>query len=139
MISMSDWYRQRMPVSSRSTCVSVKRSALPSARSSRNIRASPGLSSTRRMCVRAPFIPSSFSIHWKHDDAEPEIFDRLHYPDELIQIDRLRDIAVGVQVITLQHVLFILRGRQHDDWNAFQRLLGLDLSQYLTAVFSREI
>jgi hypothetical protein len=42
------------------------------------------------------------------DDPKPKIFDGPHHPNELIQIHRLRDIAVGVQVVTLEDILFVL-------------------------------
>jgi hypothetical protein len=42
------------------------------------------------------------------DDPEPKIFDGSHHPNELIQIHRLRDIAVGVKVVTLQDILLVL-------------------------------
>ena len=49
-----------------------------------------------------------FPILRQHHDAEPEVLDRFHHCDKLLQIHRLGNVAVGVKAVRLQHVLFIL-------------------------------
>ena len=52
----------------------------------------------------------SISVHGRSygrefDDGQPKLFNRSHYPDELIETDRFGDVAVGVEVIRLENVL----------------------------------
>src|SRR5947207_1377965 len=101
---------------------------------SRIRRASPGLSSIRRtLCIY------SMAIGRQRHDGEPEDIDRAHHHDELLEVDRLGHIAVGVQVVGAQHVFFRLRGGEHHHGNALQRLVGLDVLQHLAAVLLRQV
>src|ERR1051325_1709818 len=100
---------------------------------SRMSRSSPGLSSIRRTwCI-------SISVRRERHHGQPENVDRLHHRDELLEVDRLRDVAVGVQVVALQHVLLRLGGGEHHHRNAAQMLIGLDLLQHFAAVLLRQV
>ena len=77
----------------------------------------------------------ALSILRQHHDPEPEVLDRFHYRDELVQIHRLGDVTIGVEVVALQHVLFVLRSRENDYRDVFQIVVGLDLSQHLSPIF----
>src|SRR5574338_890975 len=125
---------QSMPLASRSTWVTVNRAWSPSASSTRKSRASPALSSTSRIWVETSLMGLPLAVQWKDHDTEPEVFYRPHHFDEPIQIDRFGHIAIGVEIIASEHILFIFRCRQHDDRNPLQRLVGFDLSQNLPAV-----
>src|SRR6185295_18683320 len=54
-------------------------------------RASPGLSSMRRTLCGV-----LMAVGRQRDDGQPEHVDASHHDDELFQIDRLGDVAVGV-------------------------------------------
>src|SRR5688572_5865253 len=56
----------------------------------------------------------------KGDYCQPERVDRFHHHDELLEVHRLGDVAVGVQVVGAQHVFLRLRRRQNDDRDALQ-------------------
>ena len=86
----------------------------------------------------ASSLPADRSVLRQHHNSQPKIFDRFDDGHELLQINRLGHITIGVKVIALEHVLFILRGGQHDDRNAFQFLVSFDFSQDFTAVLLRK-
>src|SRR6266850_8461186 len=77
---------------------------------------------------------------WRESDhGQPEHVDRAHHHDELLEIHRLGDVAVGVQVVGLEHVLLGLRGGEHHDRDALQRVVRLDVLQNFAAVLLRQI
>src|SRR5438105_4972895 len=43
------------------------------------------------------------------DDADPEVFNRLHQFGELFPIHRLDQIAVGMLVVAFQHIFYSIR------------------------------
>jgi hypothetical protein len=100
-------------------------------------RASPGLSSIRR----TPWPGSSAfkSARGKGDHGEPEAVDRLHHDDELVEVDGLGDVAVGVQVVALQHVLFRLGGGEDHHRDLAQVVVALDLREHLAPVLLRQV
>jgi hypothetical protein len=49
---------------------------------------------------------------------KPEVFDGLDDRGELFEIDRLRYVAIGAEIIAVQDILVGLRGRENDDWDA---------------------
>lgn len=68
-------------------------------------------------------------------DPEAEVLDRFHDRHELVQIHRLGNVPIGVEVVALQHVVFVLRGRQNHHRDALQVIIGFDLGQHLTTIF----
>src|SRR5687767_12664775 len=71
-------------------------------------RASPALSSISRTLwveVLMACLYGSMPIRRKGHDGQPEHVDRFHHHHELLQVDRLGHVAVGVQVVSAHHVL----------------------------------
>src|SRR4051794_39206581 len=126
------------PLASRPAWSRRNRAAWASARASRTSRTSSGSSSIRRTVLGGSFI-SLLRAPGQLDDGEPEVLDRADHGDELIELDRLGDIAVGVQVVGAEDVLLGLRGRQDHDRDAAEGRLRLDLLQHLAAVLLREV
>src|ERR1051325_8691263 len=79
------------------------------------------------------------AIRWKRDHREPENVDRSHHHDELLEVDRLRHVTVGMQVVRAQDVLLRLGGGEHDHRDALQALVGLDLLQHFAPVLLRQV
>ena len=63
----------------------------------------------------------------------------LHHLHELLEIHRLGDVAVGVQVVGLEDVLLGLGGGQDHHRDAPQLGVGLDLRQHLAAVLAGQV
>jgi hypothetical protein len=59
--------------------------------------------------------------------------------DELLQVHRLRDVAVGVQVVAPQDILFRLRRGEDHDRDRAQLGVRLDLREHLAPVLLRQI
>src|ERR1700693_4026712 len=59
--------------------------------------------------------------------------------DELLEADRLDDVGVDAEPVAFDEVPLLPRGRQHDDGEVSQRLVGLDPAQYLQAVHPRHL
>ena len=57
--------------------------------------------------------------------------------DELLEVDRLGDVGVGVQLVAAQHVLLGLGGREHDDRDRRRSGSALIAAEHLAAVASR--
>src|SRR5258706_14108119 len=136
MMSNRSSSRRRSASLSRSTWVNSNRASAISARASRSRRASPGLSSTRRTLMSGFMEVSCLR---QLDDGEPEILDHLYDPDELLEIDRLGDVAVRVQVVGAQNVALGRRGREHDHRDLFEIVVSLDLLQHFAAVLFRQV
>src|SRR5688572_10053507 len=100
-------------------------SALPISKSSSSV------SSTARMTGLAP-------IGQRHH-GQPERVDRLHHHDELLEVHRRGDEAVGMQVVAAQHVLLGLRCGEHHHRDAPEAVVGLDLLQHLASVLARQV
>ncbi len=84
-------------------------------------------------------LPGVISSGWQLNDAEPEMLDRLHHFDELIQIDRLGDIAVHVEVVGGENVLLIVGTGHNHHRDASQVGVLLDLGEYLPAILARQV
>ncbi len=67
-------------------------------------------------------------------DLNEELVDLAHRAHELVEVHRLGDVGVGVQLVAAQDVLFGRRGGQHHDRDEAQIGVGLDLLQQLPAV-----
>ena len=61
------------------------------------------------------------------------------YVKELIEVDRLGHVAVGVQVVRPQHVFFGLRGGEHRHRDALQVVVVLHLGQHLPPVLAGQV
>src|SRR5207245_718379 len=83
--------------------------------------------------------PSLPLVWWQLDDGQPEVLDRLHHGKELVDIDRLVDVAIRVQVIGLDNVGLGVRRRQHYDRDPSQVGISLDLGKHLAAVLAGQI
>src|SRR5204862_7180044 len=99
-------------------------------------RASPALSSISRTGIDLPAISRAPR---QLDDAEPEVLDGAHDAHELIEIDRLGDVTVGVEVVARQDVLVGVGRGQHDHGNPAKVLIVLDLGKDLLAVEPWEV
>src|SRR6266850_1400010 len=75
----------------------------------------------------------------QRDHRQPERIDRLHHVNEFVEVDRLGDIAVGVQAVGLEHVLLGFRGSEHDYGDALQLRVALDLLEHFAPVLLRQV
>jgi hypothetical protein len=80
-----------------------------------------------------------FATSGELDDGQPKILDVIHHGDELLEIDGLGDVAVGVEVVGFQNVLFGFGGGQDYHGDGFEKRITLDLCEDLAAVFEGEI
>ena len=82
---------------------------------------------------RAPDGPSERRLSGRRQlgDVEEEVVDLAHDIGEVVEVDRLGDEDVGVQVVAARDVLVGARGRQHDDRDRAQRRVRLDLGEHL--------
>ena len=79
------------------------------------------------------------SARRKADDGQPEAVDGPDDLVELTEVDRFGDVAVGVQVVRSEDVVFC-RGRgEYDHRDASQRLVLFDLREHLPTILSRQI
>ena len=74
-----------------------------------------------------------------HRFFQPEVVDGADQRQELIEVDRLGDVAVGVEVVALDDVLLRRRAGQDHHRDAPQRGICLDLREYLVSGFPGEI
>ena len=70
---------------------------------------------------------------------KPEVFDGPDYRHKLLEVYRLRDIAVSVKIIGLRKVLFGVGCGQNHHRNAAQIRVVLYLFKNLTAAFTGQI
>src|SRR5712692_10871806 len=113
-----------------------KRVAVDSASASLMSLASPGLSSISK--TRTTGSITAGSIRQLHN-GQPEVLDGLDHGDELLDIQRLGDVSVGVEVIGAGDIGRCLGGGQDDDGNPPEILVALDLCQDVTAVLARQV
>src|SRR6266852_8459462 len=137
MMSTSVAATRSRPAASVSATARVKSTPFVSRSASLMSRASPGLSSTSSTRTGTPAIRTL--VGWQLDNGQPEVLDRLHHGEELVDIDRLVDVAIRVQVIRLDDVGLGVRRRQHHDRNPSQVGIFLDLGKHLAAVLAGQI
>ena len=65
---------------------------------------------------------------------DEELVDLADHLDEPLEVDRLGDVGVGVQVVAAQDVLLGLGRGEHHHRDAAQVVVGLDLGQHLPPV-----
>src|SRR4051812_2141517 len=105
-----------MPSSTVCRRLAMRASSSASLVSTRSAR----LSSTSRMsiglaCSRGVMLPSSLAALGRQlDVVDPELLQRAQHLDELLVVDRLGDVAVGMQVVRTVDVLLRLRGGEDD-------------------------
>ena len=68
------------------------------------------------------------------DLGQPEIVDALHQALERVELHRLAEVAVRLELVALDDVRLRLRGGQDDRRNRLQALVLLDVRQHLAAV-----
>src|SRR6185369_11855895 len=111
---------------------------LLSASRSRVTTKSSSSSSTRRMrtarCSR-----SDKAVWGKLDDLDPVTADVAHDGHESVETDWFCDEGVSAEVIGPVDVLFGFRRGEHDDRNAAEIGIGLDLAQRFASVFARHV
>src|SRR5690606_19602363 len=115
--------------------------------------ASPGLSSTRRMRVgtagggwqgdAAAASPrtrrGAFLLGGELDEGEPEVVDGADDAEELVEVHGLGDVAVRREVVGGGDVVLALRGRQDDDGDPLELVVGLEVGEDFAAVFPRHV
>src|SRR5262249_9166663 len=69
----------------------------------------------------------------------PEAADVADRLDEMLEDDRLDDVGVGAEAVGVDQGLVLPRGRQHDDRDRPQRVVGLDLTQHFEPVHFRHL
>ena len=84
-------------------------------------------------------LPLSRSGGRQFHDREPKILDLLDRSDELIHVNRLGHVAVGVAVVRLQLVSFGARTGHDHDGDALQVWILLDFLEYFSTVHSRQV
>src|SRR3981189_26968 len=82
-------------------------------------------SSTSR--TRSASVAAIAAVLWEFDEVEPVDGERLHRRGELLEADGLADERVHAEVVCADDVLLGLGGRQHDDRDAPQLGVALDL------------
>src|ERR1700722_757477 len=148
--------RRPEPRSRLSAQTHSKVNTLASRRSSVVSRAPPALSSIRRMrSTPAAAVSTLFNtgcdppidlergelriaVRQRHH-RQPEALDGAHDGDELLEIDRLGDVAIGVQLVALDDVVLGFRGGEHHHRNDAQPRIGFHLAQHLAAVLARQV
>src|SRR5215831_3621181 len=75
----------------------------------------------------------------KQHDAEPEIVDRSNDILQLLKIERLDDIAIRIELVTLDDIHVGARAGQDHDGNLGQIRRALDLGQHLAPVLARQV
>src|SRR3954447_9865741 len=95
-------------------------------------------SSTRRMRT-ARRSNSDKAIGRELDDLDPVAAEVAHDVDQAVEADRFGDEGIGSEVIGPVDVLFGFRRGEHDDRDAAEIGIGLDLAQRLAAVFARHV
>ena len=65
--------------------------------------------------------------------------DLLDRVEETVEVDGLRDVGIGVQLVAAEHVLLRLRRGEDDDRDVLQLRVGLDLRQHLAPVAAGQV
>ena len=89
--------------------------------------------------VSARHVPASGSLPGEAGHGHPEILDGSDDVEELGQVDRLGDVAVGTKAVGPADVFLRLRRGQDDHRNSLEGLIGLDFRQHLSPVFARQV
>src|ERR1700735_1307035 len=76
-------------------------------------------------------LSSSFQMLRQLDLGQPEIVDAPHELIERIQLHRLAEVAVRLQLIARHYILGRTGRGQDDRWNQFQAVIVLDLGEDL--------
>jgi hypothetical protein len=75
----------------------------------------------------------------KANHLDEELVDLADRPHELIDVDRLCDVGVGVQLVALEDVFLRGGGGEHDHGDVAEVGVGLDLLEQLAAVVLGQI
>ena len=78
-------------------------------------------------------------LGWEHDNGQPEELDGADDGQELLKVDRFGDVAVGVEVVAPQDVLFGAGIGDDNHRDAFEVIVIFDFGEDFAAVFSRQI
>lgn len=67
----------------------------------------------------------------RHQPIEPQLLDR--FP-ELVEVHRLLDVAVNTQLVAVDEVAILVRGREYGYWNRPSTDVTLDRPQYFEPI-----
>lgn len=70
-------------------------------------------------------------------EFQPERFTRPYHFEIPVEVRRLLDVAVRMQIIHTLNVTFRFRRREHDYGYAAQFIICLDLGEYLAPITAR--
>src|SRR5580658_2348392 len=97
-------------------------------------RRSPGLSSMSKTANASSAM--RFGPRRELRDRKPEVLDASYDPEELRQVDRLDDVAIGMQIVAFEDIGFGIRGGQDDDRDAAQVGIALHFTEHLAPIFA---
>ena len=78
-------------------------------------------------------------LSWEHDNGQPEEFDGADDHQELLKVDGFGDVAVGVEVVAAQDVLFGAGTGEDNDRYASEVFVIFDFGEDFASVFSGQI
>src|SRR5258705_3252062 len=76
---------------------------------------------------------------WELHHTDEELVYLAHHRDELLEVDRLGHVGVGVQLVAAQDVLVRLGCGEHHHRNLAQLLVRLDFLEHLPAVAAGQV
>src|SRR5678815_5963629 len=114
-------------------------------------RASIGLSSIKRTLstklswsvpaigatsIRPLLIHTRVSLGGQFYNGQPKIFYGFNHFHEMVQVHRLGNIAICIQLVCLQNVIIRLGSGEHHHRNPPEAVIGLDFGQQFAAIFT---
>jgi len=72
----------------------------------------------------------------QRDDRDEELVDLAYDLDEAVEVDRLGDVRVRVELVATKNVLVGGRRGEYDDRDVAEIGIRLDLGEYLAPIFA---